>query len=155
MGRTVRQQAERLYATFSELVRSYQYRDRGSICCHGISVTQCHVLDALQVTGALTMGELARRLLLDVSTMTRTVDPLVAQGLVQRTQSEQDRRVWFVSNTAAGTRLMKRIQQGLVDEHEAILRALPAGSRQDVIRAVEGLLEAFRARQQDAAACDP
>jgi hypothetical protein len=36
-----------LYAALSDLVRLYQFRDRDTICCHDISVTQCYALQAL------------------------------------------------------------------------------------------------------------
>ncbi|MHC4776730.1 MAG: hypothetical protein ACYTBR_15890 [Planctomycetota bacterium] len=29
-------QAQRLYQTFAELIRGYQFRDREGICCHGL-----------------------------------------------------------------------------------------------------------------------
>ena len=36
-----------------DLVRVYQFRDRDRICCHDISVTQCHALEALVEHGPM------------------------------------------------------------------------------------------------------
>ena len=51
--------------------------------------------------------------------------------------------------TAAGKRLFAKIQESLIGEHEQVLRSIPGHSRQDVIVAVEGLLEAFQSRQDE------
>lgn len=148
MGKEVRQQAERLYDTFAELVRGYQFRDREEICCHGISVSQCHVLDALDTDGPLTMGDLARRLYVEVSTMTRVVDQLVGKQLVKRVQDTADRRVWSVVISRSGRALVTTIKNEIVSEHEEVLRGIPVQSRKAVIAAMEGLLAAFKDRHE-------
>jgi len=43
----LQQQTDRFYGAFAELVRAYQFRDRESVCCHGLSVVQCYALEAL------------------------------------------------------------------------------------------------------------
>jgi len=62
------EEAARLYAALSELVRVYQFRDRDRICCHDISVTQCYALEALVRRGPRTLNELAGDVYLDKST---------------------------------------------------------------------------------------
>ena len=42
-----------LYAALNDLVRLYQFRDRDTICCHDISVTQCYALQSLSRGGAM------------------------------------------------------------------------------------------------------
>ncbi len=93
MGKRLHRQAGQLHEVFAELVRRYQFRDRDSIVCHGISVSQCYSLDALWRSGSLTMGELAAELALEISTMTRIVDHLVEVGLADRQEDPADRRV--------------------------------------------------------------
>ena len=56
------EEATRLYAALSDLVRVYQFRDRDRICCHDISVTQCYALEALVRLGPRTLNELAAAL---------------------------------------------------------------------------------------------
>lgn len=140
-------QAERLYRAFSELVRSYQFRDRDEIGCHGISLSQCHALDHLYSHGPLAMGELGGLLYLDDSTMTRLVDGLVLRKLVQRVPDPDDRRVRRVRLTAGGRALTRSIRSRLVDEYAGVLDGISRNSREAVVTAVERLLMAFRARQ--------
>jgi DNA-binding MarR family transcriptional regulator len=141
-------QAERFYQAFAELVRGYQFRDREGICCHGLSVSQCYTLEALESHGPSTMSELAGHMFLELSSMTRIVDHLVANRLAKRSQDTNDRRVCRVQITRQGRVLAARIRGELVKEHELMLREIPAESREAVISAMSHLLSAFKQRQQ-------
>ncbi len=146
----LQEQSERLYEVFAELVREYQFRDREQVCCHGLSISQCHALEMLSTRGAQTMGDIARSLFLEGSTVTRVVDRLVEDGLAERNQDPHDRRVWRVEATDRGNQVFLTIQSDLLNEHIQILRELPEHSRETVISTLNGLLKAFRARQSQA-----
>lgn len=148
MSRSIKRQAERLYDLFAELVRGYQFRDREGICCHGLSVSQCHTLDLLDRRGPMTMGELAGSLYLEVSTMTRVVDQLVLRQLASRAADPKDRRVCRILITRKGRSLLTDIRAELIAEHEMVLRNVAPGSREAVISAVSHLLSAFNERQR-------
>src|SRR5918994_4355074 len=86
--------AAALQAAVAELVRVYQYRDRDRICCHDVSVTQCHALEALVEHGPMRLNALADRLFLDKSTTSRVVGALVKKGYVeQRTDAVDGRAI--------------------------------------------------------------
>jgi len=144
---SLNKQAERLYDAFSELVRVYQFRDRDQICCHGLSVSQCYTLDALVPAESLTMGELAEKLCLKISSVTRVVDPMVECGWVKRVEDPKDRRVCRVQATAKGRQLMDRVRADLVHEHKQVLRNVSPESRDAVIQAMTDLLAALQARK--------
>jgi DNA-binding MarR family transcriptional regulator len=71
---------------------------------HGLPLTSYEVLLHLanSDTGTLRMGELADRLFLSRSGLTRLVDRLVKAGLVEREVCESDRRGYFARLTDAG-----------------------------------------------------
>ena len=77
---------------------------------HGISFEAYDVL--LRLARApdrtLTMTVLAERVMQPPSTLTRRVDRLVAQGLVNRDRSANDSRLMLVSLSDAGLRLVRR-----------------------------------------------
>jgi DNA-binding MarR family transcriptional regulator len=148
MSAPLGRQAEQLYQVFAELVRGYQFRDREGICCHGLSVSQCYTLEALEAQGPATMGELAGHMFLELSSMTRIVDHLVANKLARRTEDPGDRRVCRVQITRQGRALVSGIRAELVSEHELMLREIPAESRVAVISAMSHLLSAFKRRQR-------
>ena len=135
-------QARRLHRAVTELVRRYQFRDRNEICCFGVSVSQCHALEALGQADELTMGALASQMHLSVSTVTRVVDQLVARGLAQRGVDAEDRRVCCVEPTPKGRELLGRISAELLEGETAILAKVPAEHRESVIHALEELSRA-------------
>jgi DNA-binding MarR family transcriptional regulator len=77
---------------------------------HGLPLTSYEVL--LQLAEApdcsLRMGALAERLYLSRSGLTRLVDRLVKQGLVERAECESDRRGSYAQLTADGRRRFDR-----------------------------------------------
>lgn len=62
---------------------------------------------------AVAMGDLAQLLAVPKSTVTSTVDQLVARGLVARTADEQDRRRQLVTATAQGTDTLAQFDAAL------------------------------------------
>lgn len=144
--------AERLHRLMTELVKRYQLRDRNRICCFGVSVSGCYVLDELGERGDQTMQALARRMFLSVSTMTRVVGQLARRGLVTRRRDPGDGRVVWVSLTREGKDVLARIHEGLVDSQREILRPLSARERGAVLQVVAQLVEAVGVWQ--GRACD-
>lgn len=68
----------------------------------GLARSQFAVLVFLDEAGALSMTELAERLFMERTTLTRNLDPLVQAGLVARRPSDADARVKLVAITEAG-----------------------------------------------------
>ncbi len=80
--------------------------------------------------------------------MTPVVDRLVAAKLVTRQEDSGDRRVRRICITRQGKTLVARIREDLVEEHEQVLREVPADHRETVVQAIVHLLAAFKQRQQ-------
>lgn len=147
---------QRLQRAIAGLLRRFEYRDRSEICCHGISVSQCHTLEAAVEQGLPTMGELAAQLFVSMSTMTRIVDGLERQGLVERRLDERDRRAWRVVPTAAGRALADRIRGELAAGAAEVLARIEEGNRDSIIFAVEELaraVDAWRSRATAGGCC--
>lgn len=145
--RPARGQARRLYDVFAELARRYQHRDVSVAAYRGFSVSQTHVLEHLDRAGPSTMGEVAAALFKSLSAVTRMVEPLVAQGLVERGGDPDDRRVCRIAITARGRATIEAIREDLAVEYGEVLARVPAEHRESVIAAVGEMLELFTARQ--------
>jgi DNA-binding MarR family transcriptional regulator len=112
--------------------------------CFGVSMSQCMTLELLHREGPLAIRDLSERLGLDASTVTRVVDVLVRDDLVQRNRSERgDRRRVATSLTAKGRRLAKRLEANADQYCERILKRLPADRHEDVIFALRTLVDAL------------
>ena len=122
---TLDEAAERLHRLTKDLIRRYQFRDWNQICCYGISISQCHILDVLAEEGDLTMQQLARQMFKSISTMTRVAGQLVRKDYIKRRQDPEDRRVVHVSVTPQGKAILAAIQRDMVETQKAILQAIP------------------------------
>ncbi len=147
------EQAERMQRLTQNLLRRYQMRDRNEMCCYDVTVSQCYALDVLGEQGEISMVQLARHLFLDKSTATRTVDPLVKRGLIERRLSEQDRREILVRLPAEGEKLRNEIVSGLRASQLQILTQIAPEKRETVLEALDLLSGAVH--EWLAACCAP
>lgn len=142
-----------LYDALTDLVRLYQFRDRNVICCHDVSVTQCYALQSLVRAGTMTLGALAKDLLLDKSTASRVVETLRRKGYVDRSPDPGDARVIRIEITAKGRDLHERIERKLIDEERGIIARLAPEVRRAAIGVVRDLARLAAARIGRNAAC--
>lgn len=75
----------------------------------GVTGPQIWALQTLAREGVLTVGELADRMFLHVSTVSVIVDRLEARGLVTRSRDAQDRRVVRLELEPRGRTLLGRV----------------------------------------------
>lgn len=152
---TLRADAEALHAAVAHLVRIYQFRDRDTICCHDVSITQCNALEVLVERGALRSQALAAALMLDKSTTTRVVDALVKKGYVERRADPDDARAVALTVTRSGRALYARINAELIDQQVEILRDLDPEVRAGAAEVVARLARVARDRFVGVAMADP
>jgi MarR family transcriptional regulator, 2-MHQ and catechol-resistance regulon repressor len=143
---TLDRQAADLHEALMEFSRVYQFRDRDQICCHDVSVTQCHALDVLIRRDRCTLNELASDLCLDKSTASRVVGTLERKRYVARTRHPRDQRAVLLAATAAGQKLHARITESCVAERRAILATFPAEVREAASELIRRLTTAVRSR---------
>ena len=103
----------------------------------GLTPTQLSALGVVFREGPLTLGELANAEQVRAPSITRTVDLLVAAGLVQRQPNPKDARAVLVGVTPEGEQLVKEIRRArrswlasqwaelTDDEREALQKAAP------------------------------
>ena len=147
--------AQALQAAVAELVRVYQFRDRDRICCHDVSVTQCHALEMLVQHGPLRLGALAERLFLDKSTASRVVSTPVKKGYVEQHADEADGRATALHPTATGRRLYQRITDDLVEQQKQLLQDLDPEIREGVVNVIRGLARAADSRFRSGVSTGP
>ncbi len=151
-GRGLERHAIDLNTAVADLIRAYQVRDRDCICCHDISVTQCHTLEVLQ-KGPVTLGELTAKLLLDKSTTSRVVHTLVRKGYVERGAHPEDRRALQIRSTAKGRKLYQRIERSLQEQSMMLLAEFPPEVRDAAIKVVSEIAAVAMSRARESATC--
>lgn len=121
------------------IVRFLRLADRESEAACDVSAAQLFVLHTLVDKPADSVSELAERTLTDQSSVSTVVARLVERGLVRRTPSRTDRRRAQLRITPAGQRMVQRAPRIPQAQMIAAIRAMPAGKRAELTRALEGL----------------
>jgi DNA-binding MarR family transcriptional regulator len=93
------------------------------------------------------MGELATRLGLAESSVTRLVDRLVAGGFMERNASAPDRRCVVAGLTPAGSRLVARVRAERGQFLAEILETLDPRDRREMVRLFGMVADALRSRE--------
>ncbi|MFQ5351886.1 MAG: MarR family winged helix-turn-helix transcriptional regulator [Candidatus Binatia bacterium] len=106
-----RELIERTHRSVSRLARSFQQLMREQLSCGPVTVQQCYTLAAL-TQGPRTMKSLAADVGLHQSTLTRVVEKLERQGLLQRERDGNDQRTVRVALTDAGREMHAKLDAG-------------------------------------------
>jgi DNA-binding MarR family transcriptional regulator len=112
-------------------------------CCAGVTLAQCLVLLEVEEHGRPTVGQLASRLRLDDSTLSRTIEGLVKKGLLKRQRDTADRRVVWTRLTPEGKAVCRSIHKDNDAWCRRVFRNVPSSKRATVIRNFEIVVQAF------------
>jgi DNA-binding MarR family transcriptional regulator len=88
--------------------REIEIQNSSNYCC-GVTLTQCHTLMELDKQDNISLKDLSERLYLDKSTLSRIVEGLVNQGLVDREIPKNNRRTILITLTKKGISVCKKI----------------------------------------------
>ncbi|HEX9932239.1 MAG TPA: MarR family transcriptional regulator [Allosphingosinicella sp.] len=125
--------ATRLHSAAIRLLRMARREDQAS----GLSGPRLSALSVVVFAGPLSLAALAAEEQVRAPTMTRTVDALVAAGLVTRETDARDRRMVTIAATGEGRRLLDEGRRRRVRAITARLAALAESERRALERGVE------------------
>ncbi|WP_405659187.1 MarR family winged helix-turn-helix transcriptional regulator [Streptomyces sp. NBC_01166] len=120
----------------------------GTLTAHGLRLWHLTILAMLDETGRLSKGDLASRLDMNQSDLTRTVTDLDAAGYVVCARDPSDRRRIEVALTAAGRCALARLDAEVSATEADLLAPLSPGERElfaSLLRRVHSHLERDRA----------
>lgn len=122
------------------------------ICCEGLTPRQSGILRVLVEREGARLSDLAIAAEITPSAMTRNLDKLERRALVRRVRgAHDDGRAAAVEITAEGRRLRARIDRMMSDRTAAIIAAIPAAQRAQVLSAIQ----LFNAALEQAGCCGP
>ena len=136
-------QAEKMADVTFRLLDQCQEKQERIARSLGLTIAEFRLLRSFRGDADLNVGELARRMELSNSRLTRILDGLVEKQVVTREVSRQDRRVIMVELTVRGREIQKVLTERYLRTHQDILDLLPEGAIDSVIAAMEKLAEAM------------
>lgn len=131
---------------FVELIHVFGVlRSDTTPCGQPMSVSNAHALCELRIAGPLAQAEIAARLGLAKSTVSRLIDQLEAKKWVTRTpDATGDARVRQVSLTPRGEQIADQVLEARTKRFSNIISKIDETKRASVIEAMELLTEAAR-----------
>jgi DNA-binding MarR family transcriptional regulator len=128
--------------TFELLDRCQLKRERMAKKLH-LTTAEFELIRRFQSDAFLSVGELARRMNLSNSRLTRILDGLVKKKLVNRELGQKDRRVMEITLSEEGRSIQTMLEEDYVGTHEEIVQLLPDGAIDSVLMAMSKLRDAM------------
>ena len=116
----------------------------------GITNSQCHILIELEHHGVLTAAELAERLNLDRSTMSRTLAQMTESGLIAAAKHDGDKRKKPLCLASKGKKKLSRIHHLADQQVSEALSLMSSQERQQVTLGLATYAKALRRRRRQA-----
>ena len=118
-----------------------QRRLGGALSAHGLGVSEFMVLRELSDAPGkkLRRVDLAEKVGLSASGVTRLLNPMEKIGLVEKDRSARDARVSLVALSPAGVRMLRDVEAAINDAARSLLAASSAGklrSMQTLVRSI-------------------
>lgn len=125
----IREQARFLYDTIHLVRLDQERRHAGRVratraCALELTPTQMNAVRTLREVGPAPLKQVAEALMVSPSSASTMVDRLVEMGLVQREQSQEDRREVVVQLTRQGQRVYQEVEDLFLDSFADILERI-------------------------------
>jgi DNA-binding MarR family transcriptional regulator len=130
------------------LIRAFGlHRPDQTPCGAPVAVAEAHALMELAHASPLSQNDLATRLQLEKSTISRLVGILESRGWIARTRSAQDARAREVRLTDAGRQMATDLAHARRAKFARVFGAIPEDQRGAVFESLQILVEAMRENQ--------
>lgn len=116
-------------------------------CGQAVAVAEAHTLMELMQTQPLSQSALSKRLSLEKSTVSRLLTGLEKRGWIERDRNPADRRIVEIQLTDIGKQAANTLSDARQLKFDQVLSAIPESRRDDVIDALNVLVEAIRESQ--------
>jgi DNA-binding MarR family transcriptional regulator len=119
------------------LVRNLGILEESEATCCGTTVSQCHAIVEIGRAKDISLNELSDLLVLDKSTMSRTINKLVDSGLAIRELHPEDRRYISIKLTDEGIMIFNNIESSMERYYQSIFSSVPEDKREQVLESLQ------------------
>jgi len=141
--------SKQLADAISRLFNNCQMKETIHASKYGVSLVEFRCLRTLSENGNLTVNQLAQKMSLTSSRITRIIDSLVSKKLVQRVSGENDRRIFYLLLTLKGKELANKMITNYMKMHDEILNNISEDMQQSMLNSLEYLNSAVEKWLED------
>lgn len=128
----------------TRIAHRYNQTIHAEVKAMGLTTIATRVIASLQVFGELTINELCVHALAEQPTMSRALDRLEADGIINRSVKDEDNRVRVIRLTSEGQALATKIWPAMQGANDALLDGIPQADRDATMRTLLKVLENIR-----------
>ncbi|MCY9666543.1 MarR family winged helix-turn-helix transcriptional regulator [Paenibacillus alginolyticus] len=125
------------------LVRRFGLLQKDGAQCCGVSVVQSHIMYELYKRPNISLNELSEILSIDTSTLSRQVQQLVENNLINRLPDPKDRRYVVLSLTETGEKQYHEIAKTMEEYVLGIFQHVPPEKKEQVLESLQILSDAM------------
>ncbi|MCH4286123.1 MULTISPECIES: MarR family winged helix-turn-helix transcriptional regulator [Bacillota] len=122
------------------LIEEKNLRDQGV----KLSMTEVHILEAIQKSESNMMSAIAKRLMVTQGTLTVSTSKLVKKGYVERVKDEKDKRIVRLTLTDKAESIMQIHNQFHEAMIEKLLNELELDKEEELINSLKNLMKFFK-----------
>ncbi|WP_416324690.1 MarR family winged helix-turn-helix transcriptional regulator [[Eubacterium] hominis] len=124
------------------LIEEKNLQDQGV----NLSMTEVHILEAIQKSESNMMSAIAKRLMVTQGTLTVSTSKLVKKGYVERVKDEKDKRIVRLTLTEKAESIIHIHDQFHEEMIEKLLNELELDKEEELIRSLKNLMKFFKER---------
>ena len=122
------------------LIEEKNLQDQGV----NLSMTEVHILEAIQKSESNMMSAIAKRLMVTQGTLTVSTSKLVKKGYVERVKDEKDKRIVRLTLTEKAESIIHIHDQFHEEMIEKLLNELELDKEEELIRSLKNLMKFFK-----------
>lgn len=128
----------------NRIMGRYNANLRSEMSALGLSTAKMRALAILSVRDGLNIGDLGVYAVVEQSTLSRALEALVADGLVDRKTDPKDQRASRVFLTRRGRAAFDRLWPHMIDGHDAMFAGIGAAEQKALIATLQKMLTNIR-----------
>jgi DNA-binding MarR family transcriptional regulator len=140
----VSQLAQKMSGLVIEMVDVIQMRQERTAKGLNLMLAEYKALRYFRHDKVLKIGELARRMALSNSRLTRIIDGLEHKGIVKRDLSRTDRRVMELRLTAKGEKVSAKLLETATNIYQGVIEKMPKNDAETIYKSLEKLSAAMQ-----------
>lgn len=137
-------QAQLLRDSLRLLVRKLGVLERGEASCCEITLSQCQTIVEIGRAGTISVNLLAEILGVNNSTVSKSVDKLVNNGILLRETDPEDRRAVTLRLNDKGQSIFVNIEKRMTLYFEEVIAAMPGDKRDQIVESLQYLVQALK-----------
>jgi MarR family transcriptional regulator, 2-MHQ and catechol-resistance regulon repressor len=134
MPKSIDEYVEQVVRVLPQIIRWFHVNRATALTKSQLNPAQFFVLDIIYDLGAQKMSQLSKQISVSLPAVTRIVDKLYADKIVERIPGKKDRRVIQINITAKGRKIVTEFRKQRKQAFKDIFGKLSEKDRQDYLR---------------------